>query len=788
MSSSEEKLLAELRQAFAIEAEEHLQAITEGLLELERNPDVEDKVRILEPVYRAAHSLKGAARAVNMNKMESLAHAMESLLQSLKTGQTLLRGDHFDILQDSLNLLTLLLSKPDEAASVDTASMIGQLQLAGKVKENQGTTPRADDPPPIHGHVTPPKEPPFDSPSIEPLPSSAGEYPSTAHARMNVEETPSRSLETVRINAAKLDSLLLMAEELLSVKQAIEQRANDAGVIAGRSFQWEKNWKRIDPDIRTLRHTTEADEETRNGIEGHLSSRLYDFLEWNHSYQASVESRLTELKSNLVKDYRDACTMIDGILEEAKELIMVPSSILLQRFPKMVRDIARDQNKKVNLSLIGGDVAIDRRILEELHPPLMHLLRNCIDHGIEKPEIRTKASKNPTGDVTVTVSKEGINRVLIEVIDDGAGIDLDKVLDSVKRQGVVSASESDSLTEEQRLALIFRSGVSTSSIITDLSGRGLGLAIVYEKVSQLGGNVSVESTPGTGTTFRISLPLTKATFRGTLVRLSNRTFVIPSTNLDRVVRIGLGNVKTVENREIIYVEKSAISLVRMHDVLKLAYPEATPGQHVSDTLPAVILVEGNQRIAFLVDEILAEQEILVKELGQHLAGLRCVSGATILGSGTVAPILYVPDLMSLAAEGAGAPMEKQTASDSSRSGPSTIVVVEDSLTSRTLLKNILESSGFNVFTAVDGLDGFRVLKTEKADLVVSDVEMPRMNGFELTEKIRADKDMGELPVVLVTAREKREDRERGVDAGANAYIVKSSFDQTNLLEVVRTLI
>lgn len=785
MGISEDKFMAELRQSFAIEAEEHLQTITNGLLELERTPDAEDGIRILEPVYRAAHSLKGASRAVNMGKVETVAHTMESLLLAFKRGELIPLPEHFDVLQEAVNVLTLLLSQPDKEETADAETIVDQLKLLVAEKEVKQDAPTVGT-----SKAQLDENSPLFSPSHNDSTATVNTVADNNAERAQPatpKETPSPSTETVRVNTTKLDSLLLKAEEMLSVKQAIEQRSSDIRDMIGQFFLWGKNWERVRPEAESLRHMLkEKDVDSPMNPSNTGPARVLDFLEWNNSYLKTIENRLTSMNCALVEDQRNASTLVGDILEDAKELIMIPASSLLLRYPKMVRDIARDQGKDVALSLAGEDVEIDRRILEELQPPLMHLLRNCVDHGIEKPEARALANKTATGNVSVNVSKEASNKVLIEVTDDGAGIDLDKVLDSGKRQGIAPASGFESSTEKDGLGLIFKSGITTSPIITDLSGRGLGLAIVHEKVSQLGGCISVDSTLGKGTTFSISLPLTKATFRGTLVRLVDRLFVIPSTSLERVVRISTSEVKTVENREAVTLGENAVSLVRLHDVLSIALPESPDG-HRRDTVPALVIGEGDQRIAFVVDEIVAEQEVLVKSLGRHLAGLKCVSGATILGSGKIAPILCVPDLITLAAEGAGVPLKPHTSSKETTT-QKTIVVVEDSLTSRTLLKNILESAGFEVFTAVDGLDGYRVLKTEKVDLVVSDVEMPRMDGFELTEKIRTDKAFPDLPVVLVTSRESREDRERGVEAGANAYIIKSSFDQSNLLGVVRTLL
>jgi len=417
--------------------------------------------------------------------------------------------------------------------------------------------------------------------------------------------------------------------------------------------------------------------------------------------------------------------------------------------------------------------------------PLIHILRNCIDHGIEKPTVRRKKHKAQIGTINVAIAQKDGGKVEIVVADDGAGIDVGKVLASAQRLGLASAKSADKLGERETLALIFQSGVSTSPIITDISGRGLGLAIVREKIERLGGMIEIESHLDTGTTFRMVVPLTLAIFRGVLVRVSGQLFVIPLRNVECVVRVAEKDIRTVENRETILFGGQAVSLVRLGDVLEL--PIENPANEADATIQAAILGLGLARIAFQVDEVLGEQEVLVKTLGRQLARVRNVAGACVLGTGQVVVVLNVADLMKSAVQqttAGRAPIAEQPAEMQQRS----ILVVEDSITSRALLKNILESAGYRVTTAVDGIDGYTALKTATFDLVVSDVEMPRMDGFDLTARIRSDKQLSQLPVVLVTALESREHREHGIDVGANAYIVKSSFDQSNLLEVVGRLV
>jgi two-component system chemotaxis sensor kinase CheA len=326
--------------------------------------------------------------------------------------------------------------------------------------------------------------------------------------------------------------------------------------------------------------------------------------------------------------------------------------------------------------------------------------------------------------------------------------------------------------------------VSTSPIITQLSGRGLGLAIVREKTEKLGGRVAIDSQRGSGTAIRMTVPLTQASFRGVLFETAQRLFVVPTAQVERVVRFTPGDVQTVEGRRTLAQNGRAVALVDLAELLSLPAAHRQAGEDAAGV--ALLLGTGNQTVAFAVDEVRDEREILVKRFSKPLSRLRNIAGATILGSGEVAPILNVLDLIK-SARNAGASRVRPD-STPLEAVAKRILVAEDSITSRMMVKAILESAGYAVSTAVDGVDAFTTLRAGRFDLIVSDVEMPRLNGFDLTMKIRADKRLAEIPVVLVTALESREDRERGIEVGANAYLVKSSLDQEDLLEAVHRLI
>ena len=754
MGLKDKELLQKLLATFKVEAEEHLGAICTGLIELENASSPEKQLAIIESMFREAHSLKGAARAVDLVRVERSCQSLESVFARLKAQEMTLSPELFDRLHQMVDTLSKLFSSSDGEGAPDD-----DLPASGPRKA-QATATLPALPPPAVTSVPP-----------------------------HFKDEKQGLSETLRVPAFRIDSLLRQAEELIPAKATAAQRLTELREISQALVSWDTEWRKVRPQVHALprllngEHRSNGRTHSSNGQAAvrEKMGKVSAFLDRSEAALHAAQSKLAALTKRLENDRRALDRRVDDLLEDVKQVSVLPLSVLLESFPKFVRDLCRDCGKEADLTIVGGEIETDRRILEEMKDPLIHLIRNCIDHGIETPKQREASGKPPRAVIRIAIYPKSADKVEIVVSDDGAGIDVHKVRAAAVKLGVLSKEDAGQMNEQQASSLTFRSGISTSPIITEVSGRGLGLAIVQEKVERVSGTVTVESQPGVGTTFRLVLPLTLARFRGILVRVGESFFVLPTRHVQKVLRVKRDEIKSVENRETIQLNGRVASAVRLSNILRMTQPNANSDP--KSKIPVLVLSWAGEQIGFQVDEILDEQEVLVKSLGKQLPRVRNITGATVLRTGKVVPILDVGDLMRSAVS-----MAPATALHEAEQKPKSILVAEDSITARTLLKNILELAGYKVKTAVDGAEALSVLAGESFDLVVSDVEMPRLSGFDLTVKIRSDKRLSQLPVVLVTALDSRADRERGVDVGANAYIVKSSFDQGNLLEVVRRLI
>jgi two-component system chemotaxis sensor kinase CheA len=763
MDKKDDEFLKRINATFRIEAEEHLKAFSNGLIDLEKKQSEERYAEILEIMFREIHCLKGASRSVDQKDIEAICQPLESTFSSLKKGELVISAISLDLFHKTAQRLTQLIH--GSGSGLTGSDRQSQRELIRQLKEVSGGETQTIQ----NGAKT-------DSKEIFTLPmelaSSGADFSQNATTRVANPISP----QTVRINISKLDPLLMHSEELRQSKKAFHQRFTELTQL----------------NTSIEHYKTESLKWKRNRAEN-STKLLTDKNEEFETFLDSIEYELAGITRSLNLDQYNLSNMADIHIETMRQILMLPVSSIVETFPGMVREISREQGKEIEFIVRGTDLEIDKRILEELKDPLIHLIRNSIDHGIGTPIERVSQNKPSGGSIILDFKAEENGIMEITVSDDGIGINRKEVLLAAIKSGKISREEGEKLDPENLLLMIFQSGVSTNSRISEISGRGLGLSITKEKVEKLNGRITVKTEEYKGTSFIMHVPTTLSTFKGIHVKVNESGFIIPTTNVERVLKTDLSEIKTIENNQTILFEDQVLSLKDLGEILGLSKNKpAESKQTDSETgrpkqILIMVLVSGQDRIAFKVDEVMDEQQVLVKSLGKLLKRVRNISGATILGSGKVVPVLHVPDLIKSTFKSASL-IKVISTEEKPTDRIKNILVADDSITSRTLIKNILETAGYKVNTAVDGIEAFTKARSNEYDLIVSDADMPRMNGFELIAKIRQDKKISEVPVILVTALGSREDREHGIEAGADAYIVKSSFDQTNLLEIIKKLI
>lgn len=709
---------AQLMAIFSAEAQEHVQAMNKHLLALEDGSAGGAVEQSVDELFRAAHSLKGAGRVVGLKDVEASCHELENLFLQVKEGAM---APTPDLLQSAFQMLDVI--------QADLGRAAGPEEGAGVAVESQ----------------------PADDPGAPPAATGA--------------ERRGGSEESVRIATDKLDALMAGVGELLVGNIGAERRVADVRALEERLDEWESALSKL----RRHSRRRQADDGATALLE-ETAARLH-----------GARGELTELRRLLEADARRTAQITTNLQDDVRQTRMLPVASVFETFPRMVRDLARESGKDVALSISGGDTEVDRAVLEQIKDPIMHLLRNSVDHGIEAPEVRAQAGK-PAAAIVLSAQHRG-DMLLISVADDGGGIDVEAVRARAVERGLITPAAAAELTERQAIELIFRSGLSTSAIVSDLSGRGVGLDVVREAVERLHGSVEVESRLGTGTTFSLTLPLSISTMHCLLIEAGGQTFALPVSAVERVMRAGPQEIGRAEGRDCVTLNARPVILAGLADALGLDAAAGAPDP--ASKRPLIVLGARERHAAFLVDRVTRTHEVVVKSLPDPLLRVRHLAGATILGTGQVAMLLNPTDLLALVEHD---DVPAQALAESAQALAPTILVVEDSITTRTLEKNILEAAGYRVRLAGDGAEALRLLHSDGCDLVVTDVEMPVMDGLELTSTIRTDARHRDLPVVLVTSRDAREDRERGIQAGADAYIVKGAFDQDRLLDTIRRLI
>ncbi|MCX6029498.1 MAG: hybrid sensor histidine kinase/response regulator [Chloroflexi bacterium] len=819
-----EDFLRQLRATFAAEAQEHIQVINRDLLAFEREPDSASVDQWLADIFRAAHSLKGAARAVNEDTIGTLAHRLETLFGHIRDRSLQLTPEVFDLAYQALDALSALVQAMNggPAATVDTAALVAALEAVGQPTlpkagaEPSGGTAPAKASTPEHEHTSARGVEP--SGGASPAKASTPEHPKAPAPAPR--PTAPITEETIRMTTSKLDALMAQVGELQVTRLGAEQRLSELTALLDGLEAWEVEWRKLRPHVMADFRAEAADlapqvAAAAPGKRAATAARVLGYLESSETRLHAAAGQLRELRRRFVADNRRMAQVVSDLEEDVRRTRMMPVSTVFETFPRMVRDLARDLGKQARLVVQGGEVEVDRSVLEQIKDPLTHLLRNAVDHGVESPPARAAAGKPAEGVITLAAAQRG-DSITIEISDDGAGIDLKAVRTKAVAKGLLRPDEAETLSDREALWLIFSSGLSTSDRVTDLSGRGVGLDVVRENIERLHGIIDVDNRQGRGTRFTLSLPLTVATTLCLLAQAGSQVFALPVSNVVRIVRLRPEGIGRAEGREAITLDDRPMPLVRLGEVLGMSAPLAPqpfdqlragsggkPGcSHsqaaagaASQHLPVVILGSAERRVAFTVDALVGVREVVIKSLPKPLLRVRYTAGATILGTGEVVIVLNVADLLratgrprsvAVAATAKSTPGADETRREAATMP--TVIVCDDSFTTRTLEKNILESAGYPVRVAADGLEAWNLLQSEGADVLVSDISMPRMDGFELAAKVRSDERFKHLPVILITSLESREDRERGIQAGADAYIVKSAFDQESLLNTIRRLI
>jgi len=759
----DEDITRQLIGTFKIELEEHLQAINKALIRLEKERDSDERQNILEAVFRDAHSLKGAARAVGINNIEEIAHQLENIFAASKRQELQLSAEIFDLIYEGADKIAqamdaFLDSKEPGFDLSDLLQRLAAVLVVDKGDDKGGPRDIVFEEE-LGSIVINPEEIPIPM-EVEPQVNSG--------RAIKVEET-------IRVKTKKLDNLMSHVEEMLVARIRTEQRLTDLREIYSFISNWSKSWFKIKGHYEKLNRSNIADKEL---------SGVIKFLGINDRYLKHMATEMSTLMQEFSKDNMRLSLTTEDLQQDILNVRMLPVATVFNSYERMVRDIARQQHKEIQFNMDGLDIELDKKILEGIKDPLMHLLRNCIDHGIESPKVRVGNGKSRLGTISMRASQQG-GSILIEVEDDGCGIDIETIKIMAVDKGIIDAQEAKNLSEREALFLIFKSGFSTSPIITNVSGRGVGLDVVKQNVEKLNGILEVKSGKGRGTKFSISLPLTLTTSRALLAKVGQEMFAIPTSSIERILRIQHREIYSIAGKDAIKIGDQPIAIVRLDQILELQVAEKMLSP--KDKITVIVMGSAEKRIAFIVDGVEGEMEIVVKSLGKQMTRVRNVSGATILGTGKVIMILNVADLIrsSQKLNSCGLSLiEPKQCKDITRN----ILVVDDSITTRTLEKNILESVGFSVKLAKDGREALEKLENQKFDLIVSDVDMSNMNGLELTAEIKNDDKYGDVPVVLVTALESDADRERGIEVGADAYLEKSSFDQNNLIETISKLI
>jgi two-component system sensor histidine kinase and response regulator WspE len=747
---------ASLLELFRLEAEAQTQVLNTGLLVLERNPAQADQ---LEACMRAAHSLKGAARIVGLDAGVRVAHVMEDLLEAARQGHVRLQPENIDALLQGSDLLLRIGAEADwaESAGRETIeALVTRLQR----RSGEDSRPTQELIEPVIPPARIPEPPP--PPPAEPVQREA-ETPVPADAASEARD------RVLRVSAERLDHLLDISSKSLVEFQRIKP-LNDAlhrlkrlQASASRALDVARESVldgSLDPQAQAmLGEARQLLGECQQMLAGYMAD--FDEFGWQGGQRAQL--------------------LYDAALASR----MRPFADVLAGQARMVRDLGRSLGKPVRLDVSGETTQVDRDVLERLEAPLTHLLRNAVDHGIESPQVRQRLGKPEEGVIRLH-ARHHAGMLLLELADDGAGVDLERLRDAVVARQFANPETAIRMTEDELLAFLFLPGFSMREQVTEVSGRGVGLDAVQHMVRQLRGSVRMEQRGGQGATFHIEVPLTLSVVRSLVVEVGGEAYAFPLAHIERMTRLQHEDIVQLEGRQHFWHEGRHVGLVSASQILQCA-----EGKRDEHGIPVVLIRERDTCYGVAVERFLGERTLVVMPLDPRLGKVQDLSAGALLDDGRPVLILDVEDVLKSVGKllGSGR-LERVDRSGRQGAGAQRkrVLVVDDSLTVRELERKLLAGRGYDVAVAVDGMDGWNALRSEHFDLLITDIDMPRMDGIELVTLVRRDNRLQSLPVMVVSYKDREEDRRRGLDAGADYYLAKASFHDEALLDAVVMLI
>ena len=797
MPLDREELMRRLTATFLEEVAEHVRVLNRELMSLEREPEAR-RTEATAALFRAAHSLKGAARAVNATAIALISHKLEELLIGVRDGTRELTPELFALLfatSDALSESGARFGRgiTDDPALLALGERFDQMLEAGESNgEARGVqvTPRAA------VLRAPSPEEPAPAPLSEPEPGTLRHAilrsnlpPPVAAPRRDSAPAP-EDPGVVRVPRRRLDRLVAESAELRAARSRLEARSRELAdldeLVQRLRTEFASTRKALNRENRRrFRKRAAANGAAANGngaathsngaaVAVQLPARALRLIDRGTENLSRVQQGVEAVARALREDQRALARAAEPLELEILRLRMDPFRELGEYLERLARDLSFAESKPVDFSIEGGEIELDRGVLERLKAPLAHLLRNAIDHGIEPPGERRGYGKPERGRVAIRVTLRG-EVVQIEIEDDGRGLDLG----AIRRQAGAAAA---GLSDRDLVRLIFGHGFSTAKAVTEISGRGVGLDVVKTELEAINGRVDVESEPRRGARFVLELPPTLSRSRVLFVNAGGERFALPCTSIESLLRVEAKALRILEGKPAVLVQGTPLPVVMLARILGLGAPSLDPEAR----LPLVVLSVRGRRVAVGVDELIAQDDVLLKPLGRRLRRVRGVSSAIILPDGQLCLVLNPQELLAAALELPEAPGFLQAAQQAPTRRR--LLLADDSLTTRTLERNILESAGYEVMTASDGRAALELLEKHGADLVLSDVEMPEMDGLGLVSAIRASARFRATPVILLTALDAPDHRQRGLDAGADAYLVKGAFDQSRLLETIRQLL